>query len=86
MALKSDGIKKLKNDVEVILGILSPIPDDIEDIIDGENERTQYLEEHGRSSVDDISEGLEEINENLKRISDLREKLENILDNLYDLC
>lgn len=78
MALKSDDIKKLKNDVEVILGILSPIPDDIEDIIDGENERTQYLEEHGRSSVDDISEELEEINGNLNRLSVLRGKLEEI--------
>lgn len=78
MALNSDDIKKLKNDVEVILGILSPIPDDIEDIIDGENERTQYLEEHGRSSVDDISEELEEINGNLNRLSVLRGKLEEI--------
>ncbi|MCM1506761.1 MAG: hypothetical protein NC177_06455 [Ruminococcus flavefaciens] len=76
--------KQLKN-VNLLCDILNDIPKNIESLTDGDDDRQNYLTDHGRESIENISLELEEINTQLYILSSLTENLNSLSENLENL-
>lgn len=77
-------IERQLTDIEIICAVLDELPENIEDIIDGDDERTDFCETRGKDCAY-IAETLEEINEGIISIKELCDKLNTISDNLLKI-
>ncbi len=78
-------VDKQLDSLTILCNALEAIPKNIEQLIDGESDRQDYLEEHNRDTNEDISSELEDINTYLTSLSDLLENLNDLRENLETL-
>ncbi|MDE6501358.1 MAG: hypothetical protein K2L10_04680 [Ruminococcus sp.] len=78
-------IDKQLTSLNNLCNALGEIPKNIDYIIDGDEDRKNYLEEHNKDINEDFTDKLTEINSDIECLSSLYADLKNIIEKLEEL-
>ena len=73
-------IDEMLDSINILFDTLGEIPSDIGELLNAEEERQQYLEEHNRPVNEEISSEISDIDIYIQEVSNVRENLESIME------